>query len=233
MSSRAAPPVPLASHRVRVGCEEGKDCSLGGRWGAQGAAAVPADKGGVSFRLSGPPAPDLAPLRCGFVLAFLFVCVCGKRVFICVHMYAETRGQLQVSFLGTRPPCFVRQGLSQAWSSAMRLGWLASEPQGSPSPLPVQDLGEYCCTQPFMWALELRLHSSRLHGEQFTNQAIPWSSEMLRTCVRRVPCSAALRWSLYGFCPPAHISSMWQAPVQQNVSVCSCQGALTYPPLFT
>lgn len=27
-------------------------------------------------------------------------------------------------------------------------------------------------------------------------------------------------------CPPGHISSMWQAPVQQNVSVRSCQGTL-------
>lgn len=115
MSSRASLAGPLAPHRLTVGCEKGEGCSLGDRLEAKGSAAIPAGKARMSFRLSGPPAPDLAPFRPSFVLAFLFVCVCGVNVFAGVHggTHAPECACVQrpeVSFPATHPPCFVRQG---------------------------------------------------------------------------------------------------------------------------
>lgn len=47
-------------------------------------------------------------------LSFCGVCVCVL-MYVCVFMYvqvhAEVRGQYQVSFLGSPPPCFLREHL--------------------------------------------------------------------------------------------------------------------------
>lgn len=45
----------------------------------------------------------------------------------CADACGCDRGQLWVTFLKYSPLCFLRQGLSLAWSSLSRLYWLASE----------------------------------------------------------------------------------------------------------
>jgi hypothetical protein len=47
---------------------------------------------------------------------------------MCAHMEAE--GHLQVSFLSLCPVCILRQGLSLWLRTLIRLGCLASKPQG-------------------------------------------------------------------------------------------------------
>lgn len=55
-------------------------------------------------------------------------------LFICEQVYVGVRGQPWVSFLKRHHlPCFLRWDLSPSGSSLVRLGWLATEPQGSTS----------------------------------------------------------------------------------------------------
>lgn len=73
------------------------------------------------------------------------VCVtCSMRIHI-HHIHVEVTAQPQMSFLKCCWPCFMRQGLSLAWNSPWRAGWLAIKPQGSSRvPLPGTRIASLC-----------------------------------------------------------------------------------------
>lgn len=112
----------------------------------------------------------------------LFICLFYVLVYVCTH---ELRGAICAHVcaciwrsednlsLAVVPPS-LRQALSSALDSSIRLGWLVSEPQGSPC--------LYCpglCWQARAWTVSffdiasgVQLQSSWLHDKHITNSAI-------------------------------------------------------------
>jgi hypothetical protein len=63
---------------------------------------------------------------CVYLYVCVFVCVClCVCVYMCVCKCIWLRLEVNPGF---HSPCFVRQGLSLAWNSLSRLGWLARTP---------------------------------------------------------------------------------------------------------
>lgn len=63
-------------------------------------------------------------------LHLLGIYICTTVSCVCVYVYVEVKGQLQVVFLRSRPFCYLKD-LPFAWRSPIRLGWLTSKPQDS------------------------------------------------------------------------------------------------------
>lgn len=86
----------------------------------------------------------------------------------CAHSQ-EARRQSQLSFLWRCPPYFLKQDLSLAWDSLIRLGWWSSKPQAldyvhfsSPGTSPLLDYRCEITTPGFwIWAYHTRLLDMR------------------------------------------------------------------------
>lgn len=87
---------------------------------------------------------------------------------VCEHVQARRYPECSSSVVGAKKSflLFMRQGLSLAWNSPSRPGWLASEP--------LMSVGVTCvchlALDPFStWILRIKFWSSHLQGNRFNN----------------------------------------------------------------